>query len=224
MERFPRPTGRGSAPGLDVVQTDRPARDDPRLLVGDPDVPELLRAALLGGRCGDRDPARAHRAQEVGGVVHADGDLAAVGDGGAGADARGALDRRGVDATVHDAPRRVVLGAEIDDALDAIGADVGQAQSGGHHEGAGVLELRHVQVLGRAHDIPSRAAWNSATTRGLALGPGRRSTSSWEMIVWPRSQSNAMWMGAPQSRWVASVAGPSGSVRYLSPHWRSALS
>jgi hypothetical protein len=53
------------------------------------------------------------RAQEVRRVVNADRELAAIRNRRRSADARGALDGRRVDASVHDAPRGVVFGAEV---------------------------------------------------------------------------------------------------------------
>ena len=55
-------------------------------------------------------------------------------------------------------------------------------------------------------------------------GPGRRSSSSTGDLV-ARGRTSA-WRarGAPQSLCMTSICGPSGSARYLSPHWRSEVS
>ena len=82
------------------------------------------------------DPAGGDRPQEVGAVVDPDGELAAVGDGDAGPDRGRRLDHRAVDAAVHDAPRRVVVGAEVHGAGDPGAADLGDVEAGGGDEGA----------------------------------------------------------------------------------------
>src|SRR5215207_4833550 len=126
---------------LDVLQPDRSSCDDPTALVGDADLPQLLGSSLLNGCGGDGDGAGGHRAEEVGVVVGADHDVAAVGHGGGRADAGGAFDGCGVDAAMDHAPGGVVCRAEIDHAFHPIPGDVGKPESGGGQKGAGVVQL-----------------------------------------------------------------------------------
>src|SRR4029450_4056555 len=69
---------------LDVLQPERSSCDDSAALVGDADLPQLLGSSLLHGCGGDGDGAGGHRAEEVGVVVGAHRDLAAVGHSGLG--------------------------------------------------------------------------------------------------------------------------------------------
>src|SRR5215218_2237780 len=64
---------------LDVLQPDRSSCDEAAALVDDADLPQLLGSSLVKGCGGDGDGAGGHRAEEVGVVVGAYRDLAAVG-------------------------------------------------------------------------------------------------------------------------------------------------
>src|SRR5258708_35035976 len=96
-----------------VLQADTPLGDGFAVVVpGDSDLPQLLHAPL-DDRLGDNiHPTRAHGAQEGGRLVDANRQLPALENGGRGADTGDAFDEGGVDATMDDAPRSVVLGAE----------------------------------------------------------------------------------------------------------------
>src|ERR1700736_3537479 len=59
---------------------------------------------------------------------------------GAGSDAGRALDGGGVHATMHDAPRCVVIRSEIDVPADPRAAYLFEDEPGGGNEGAGLLE------------------------------------------------------------------------------------
>ena len=98
-----------SWPRLDVLQTHLAARDE-LVVVGaaDVDLPELLGAALVDGDGDDPEAPASMRAQEVGRVGDADRLLAAVLDGGVGANGREGLDRCGVEPSVDDSPWLVV--------------------------------------------------------------------------------------------------------------------
>jgi len=93
------------------------------------------------------------RAEEVGEVVHADGELAAAGNREVGPDAGRRLDRAGVQRAVHDAHRLMVVRAGVDVPADAAAAAGPVArvsvdhQAQGLHERAqghiGKIKLRH---------------------------------------------------------------------------------
>src|SRR5699024_6227051 len=68
---------------------------------------------LVEGAGLDVDAGTGARTQEVGGVVDADGEFAAIGHGVAGADVGGTFDDGRVDTAVDHAPRRVVVLTEF---------------------------------------------------------------------------------------------------------------
>jgi len=116
--------------------------DQALICVADPDLPELLGASLLDRSGDDLDPTADHRAQEVGVVVDTHGDKTVLGGGRHGTDSGCALDGGRVDTAVDEPPRLVVLRAEVDDAFDQAGGDVGEPQAGGDQKIAGVLQIR----------------------------------------------------------------------------------
>src|SRR5699024_1774773 len=81
--------------------------------IGDDDLPQLLGPTLVEGAGLDVDAGTGARTQEVGGVVDADGEFAAIGHGVADSDAGGAFDDGRVDTAVDHAPRRVVVLTEL---------------------------------------------------------------------------------------------------------------
>lgn len=98
--------------------------------------PELLYPPLVQ-RCGDHlDPTTGAGSDEVGRVVHAYRELTTCLDRLAGADARGRLQRGGVDATVHRTPQREVFLGEFDVSHHLRAGDQFSLQSGGGGERA----------------------------------------------------------------------------------------
>src|SRR5215210_1523813 len=95
---------------------------------GDDHLPELLDLALHN-RLGDHVYSTfLDRPQEVGAVAHPHGKLSLLLHRCRSPDAGRALDRRCVDAAVHDAPGRMVVLAELDRAPNPGPADLVEAQ------------------------------------------------------------------------------------------------
>ena len=98
-----------------------------------------VRPWLRGGGL-DVYPPDGDRAQEVGGVGQAEGDLTPIADRDAGADAGRSLDRGRVDAAVHDPPRGVVLRAQLQVAGNSGRGDFIEDEASGAQERAGILQ------------------------------------------------------------------------------------
>jgi hypothetical protein len=156
-------------PADDVLQPHLAVSDEPARLVGDIDAPQLLGAALAERGRLDVHPPAGHRTQEVRGVGQPDGDLTLIAHGGAGADARRALDRGRVDAAVDDAPRGVVIGAKEHVPGDAGRGNLVKDQACRAHEGAGVIQGSGVQ----ARRGPDRASAGLSAHRRSHPGQAR---------------------------------------------------
>jgi hypothetical protein len=74
-------------------------------------------------------------AEEVGLVVDTDGELSLRLDGQGRAEARGRLNRRCVDAAVHDSPRGVVVRTGVDEAFDPVRLHPGDLEAGSVQKG-----------------------------------------------------------------------------------------
>ena len=114
---------RASAAGY-VLQTHLSVRQQPALLVLDVDLPELLRATLIESDRSYEHAAGCRRAQEVRRVGQSHGDHVLRAHRRTGADTGRALDRRRVDAAVHDTPGRVVVGTQFDVSRHGGGGDL----------------------------------------------------------------------------------------------------
>src|SRR5438270_4896584 len=121
----------GQGLGCDVLEAHVAVSDEPTGLVGDVDPPELLASALVEGHRFDEHPPGGERSKEVGRVGEADSQLPPFADRGACPDARRALDRGRVDAAMHDPPRGVVVGTELDVAGDPGPRDLVEDEAGG---------------------------------------------------------------------------------------------
>jgi hypothetical protein len=135
-------TRSSSARRLDVLQAHLTARYQlPVVRTADLDQPELLATALLDRGRDDVEPARPMRTQEVRRVRDADRLTASVPDRLVGADRRERLDRRRVEAAVHDAPRLVVA---------LVGGD-----RAAHARRRCLIEtcVEQVEQVARAHDL-----------------------------------------------------------------------
>jgi len=91
-----------------------PSGDESARLVTGVDAPELLRAPLIESCHIHQDPPRGERPEEVGGVGDPHRRLAHVAHCEARSDAGRTLDGGRVDTAVHDPPRRVMAGSELD--------------------------------------------------------------------------------------------------------------
>jgi SAM-dependent methyltransferase len=136
-----RPTGASRLRGrLDVVQAHlSPGHRLAVLGAADHHQPQLLGAALLDRLGHHLQPPRALRAQEVGHVGDAHGQLPAVLDRQVGADGGERLDDRGEDAPVDQAPRLVVVGADLQPASHAVAAGLVEVSAEQPHERAAAL-------------------------------------------------------------------------------------
>jgi acyl-CoA synthetase (AMP-forming)/AMP-acid ligase II len=133
----------------DVLQPHLAVSDQLAGVVGDVDPPQLLAAALAEGDGLDVGAARAQGPQEVRGVRDPDRDLAAVADGHARPDARRALHHGGVDAAVHDSPRRVVIRTEIQVRGDPGGGDLVDRQAQRPQERARLAQRSGIEPRAR---------------------------------------------------------------------------
>src|SRR5689334_17718601 len=95
----------------------------------DGDAPELLYAPLKHRLSDDVYRSLTHRAQEVGRVVDADGELSLLDHSRGRPDAGDALDGSRIDAAVDDAPGRPVARAQLDMRGDARPTDLVEYKS-----------------------------------------------------------------------------------------------
>jgi hypothetical protein len=139
-------------------------------------LPKLLAATLLDGSSDDVYPAGLHRAHEVGVVVHTYRDKSVLRGGYGGPEAGGGLDCRGVDAAVDDPPWLVVAGPELDEALDAVRAELCHLQSCRRHESTDTVERPRADRARIGHLVSSTA--KRAKSVCAALGRGRTAATS----------------------------------------------
>jgi hypothetical protein len=119
-----------------VEKADLAPGDELALSVGDLDLPQLQPFALLDRGATDLQAAGAVGSEKVDLVVHAHGELASGLKAAYGADGAYRLDDRGIDASVHNTPRGVVLLGGDQVGADFVWRDMIEVQTDGAQERA----------------------------------------------------------------------------------------
>ena len=140
-----------SGAGGDVLEAHLAGSHEPTFSISDPNLPKLLRAALLNWSSIDHHAPGRHRPQEVRVVVDAHGDEILIRDRERSANARCALDRGRIDAAVYETPRLMMIGTEIDPTRNVGRRRVVELESGRLHERGG--RSSEIRDQGHAHTI-----------------------------------------------------------------------